>query len=1072
MNVLLNELKISKPVSTNYSFKIKTKSSIPIETVLNNSIDDEKVKEKLEKYHTVFVKSRRHPLVKSTKSKRKKSTLHVDKVQIENIVKTDEYMVMKVTPTSKSVLVKSIKNDDDDEQKQKQNQSQNNFKNFENNVSFKKYSLNNINGLIPSKQLPFKLKASPYYLNNRKTFIQFMNRLLLPYKKKNDETTLSCDKSANLEFELLPHQKLIQEYLNIYTPYRGLLLYHGLGSGKTCSSITIAEGFKSDKQVIVMTPQSLNKNYREELQYCGDILYKKLQYWEFVEVKPNTDLETYFVEIFHLKKEFIQKQKGVWIMHKSKPANYKTFSSKEQKMIDKQVTQMIESKYQFIHYNGLRRNKFAIMTKNFTVNPFHNKVIVIDEAHNFVSMIVNKINKGNREALVYILYEYLLSAENCKIILLSGTPVINYPNEVAVLFNILRGYIYTLEMKLEIQTREKVNQSFFKNLLSGISTMDYINYNPSTTTLTITKNPFGFVNEKNNMKFKTVDGEIDMNTFTVEVMRVFNEKNIVVKESKKIDNLLLPELRDDFNSIFFKSDSGLITNENMFKRRILGLTSYFRSPQEQLMPRFNPNEDIIMVKVKMDNYQFSVYNEYRHIERKKEGKKRKKNEDFSSSYRGFSRMACNFVFPPFVKRPKIKNIFEVELEKESNEDGGEEKDDEEKEKEKDEDEEEDEDEEDEDHKIPYSQQITIALQKLKEQSKNIFAKDKLIQYGGKLLALCNQLEEKSDGLHLIYSQFKNLGGINIIKLVLEENGFAEFKLKRSGLSWDIEDDEKDVGKPKFVLYTGSETTEEKELIRNIYNGNWDVIPLHIRNKLKSISNHNKNGEIIQVFMITSSGAEGISLKNTNYIHIVDSHWHPVRREQVIGRARRICSHEELPKEKRFVKVFMYLMELTDEQIRLDESKELRKFDISKEDKYKYNTTDEYLHEISERKKRTNESILKAIKESAIDCAVYDDKDVNCFTFPRTTHQTFSYTPSIDKEEVDMVEDINKKRTVFSGKVVTVKGIKYVMQIDDKGNRTNMIYDLKSYHIAKKDKSGRYQPQFVGRLDGGEIVSES
>ena len=361
---------------------------------------------------------------------------------------------------------------------------------------------------------------------------------------------------------------------------------------------------------------------------------------------------------------------------------------------------------------------------------------------------------------------------------------------------------------------------------------------------------------------------------------------------------------------------------------------------------------------------------------------------------------------------------------------------------------------------------------MKEQSKNIFAKDKLVQYGGKLVALCNQLQEKTESLHLIYSQFKNLGGINIIKLVLEENGFAEFKLKRSGLSWDIEDDEKDVGKPKFVLYTGSETTEEKELIRNIYNGNWDVIPLHIRNKLKSISNHNKNGEIIQVFMITSSGAEGISLKNTNYIHIVDSHWHPVRREQVIGRARRICSHEELPEEKRFVKVFMYLMELTEEQIKLDESKELRKFDVSKEDKYKYNTTDEYLHEISEKKKRTNESILKAIRESAIDCAVYDNKDMNCFTFPRTTHQTFSYTPSIDKEEVDMVEDINKKRTVFSGKIISVKGTKYVMQIDDDGNNTNMLYDLKSYHIAKKDKLGRYQPQFVGRLDGGDIVSES
>ena len=35
------------------------------------------------------------------------------------------------------------------------------------------------------------------------------------------------------------------------------------------------------------------------------------------------------------------------------------------------------------------------------------------------------------------LYEYLLSAKDAKIVLLTGTPVINYPNEFAILFNIL-----------------------------------------------------------------------------------------------------------------------------------------------------------------------------------------------------------------------------------------------------------------------------------------------------------------------------------------------------------------------------------------------------------------------------------------------------------------------------------------------------------------------------------------------------------------------------------------------------------------------------------------------------------
>ena len=46
------------------------------------------------------------------------------------------------------------------------------------------------------------------------------------------------------------------DYINLYTPYRGLLIYHGLGAGKTCASIAIMEGIKSFKKVIIMTPAS------------------------------------------------------------------------------------------------------------------------------------------------------------------------------------------------------------------------------------------------------------------------------------------------------------------------------------------------------------------------------------------------------------------------------------------------------------------------------------------------------------------------------------------------------------------------------------------------------------------------------------------------------------------------------------------------------------------------------------------------------------------------------------------------------------------------------------------------
>lgn len=124
----------------------------------------------------------------------------------------------------------------------------------------------------------------------------------------------------------------------------------------------------------------------------------------------------------------------------TKPSNYETELTPSQRVrVDRQIDEMINTKYDFINYNGLRAEKLKSMTDGYTRNPFDNAVIVIDEAHNFVSRIVNKLKRAT--SMAYRLYHFLLSAQNAKVVLLTGTPIINYPNEIAVLFNILRGNI-------------------------------------------------------------------------------------------------------------------------------------------------------------------------------------------------------------------------------------------------------------------------------------------------------------------------------------------------------------------------------------------------------------------------------------------------------------------------------------------------------------------------------------------------------------------------------------------------------------------------------------------------------
>ena len=162
---------------------------------------------------------------------------------------------------------------------------------------------------LPKKKQNVIYKVSSYYMNNREIFINFINSIFEPYRDQvlDDSDAITCDTigSVTEEFSLLTHQKIVRDYLNLYTPYRGLLLYHGLGSGKTCTSIAIAEGMKSTQQIIVMTPASLRRNYIEELKKCGDALYKKNQFWQWID-DPRA-IET-LSSVLSLSMEYIHKK--------------------------------------------------------------------------------------------------------------------------------------------------------------------------------------------------------------------------------------------------------------------------------------------------------------------------------------------------------------------------------------------------------------------------------------------------------------------------------------------------------------------------------------------------------------------------------------------------------------------------------------------------------------------------------------------------------------------------------------------------------------------------------------------
>jgi hypothetical protein len=309
----------------------------------------------------------------------------------------------------------------------------------------------------------------------------------------------------------------------------------------------------------------------------------------------------------------------------------------------------------------------------------------------------------------------------------------------------------------------------------------------------------------------------------------------------------------------------------------------------------------------------------------------------------------------------------------------------------------------------------------------------------------------------------------MLKLIFEMNGLAEFKLKRaSGGEWSVEDVPGSEGKPRFVLYTGTESIEEKEIVRNIYNNSWEFVPPELAASLRLKYENNLYGAAIKVLMITAAGAEGINLKNTRFVHIVEPHWHMVRTEQVVGRARRICSHEELPEAQRTVKVFIYLSVFSNAQKTDDKNIELRIRDVSREDGKTPLTMDEILFEGAVIKDRINQQVLRAVKETAMDCSLYaagnKKENLVCYGFGAVRSNNFSSMPTLEGDMEDTSEGAVVRTEELVLQSVTLKGVLYKI---DRTN--NNLYDAKSVERAKTHVSDL---QYMGRLvqqDDGYVI---
>jgi len=985
---------------------------------------------------------------------------------------------------------------------------------------------------------------------HRKAFVNWVNNVF--YERIKD---------LNSDSPLKIYQTLVQQYLSYETPYRGLLVYHGLGTGKTATAISLAEGLRGQMRINTLLPASLETNFIGEIM--GDKVKGKMGWgkdelnidnnWSFVKISEIDDdfkdsykldgkvLRIIQNETVRAVKQYEDKElekraksiRGFFIPDKN-GTKYEDLEKEQQEFLKKELEYLIKTKYNFIHYNPFPKvktdhiktgdddkddaeededlylldedQKKKVLTnnmkivkdlekrlkynkKNFNVeSPFYGECVVIDEVHNFVREILNPASKPSK-----VFYEWIVNAENVKLVFLSGTPVINKPSEIAVLYNMLKGLIkiYTFTIKSDLNVEDVIrrcNEVFYKN--PSLIELFYVEKKMGKIVISFIQERTGFEslmdpNDKNEVVYTVQSKKEDFKHFNVFINEIYDglheifdeedivpsketyndlsprvksgllrgkhtiydkELNIVFNRKQKLFDILEDDVltdmtnNDNFMRYFFEGRDEMPEMKRiLMKRMLMGLTSYYPIDRSSIVdmpivvePEYLPsgleNHKIVqklnVVPCMMSQTQFEKYMEMWSKEKSIDALARMRgyDEDSPFHYHMRTRQSCNIVYLDDDFRTTKKT---------------------------------------EDNKELIEDMKAKAYQKILDDNSLGIDKD-LKNLSPKMFQIMNNINKfmkdgKPTGKILFYSDFRSDGGSEAFELVLKSNGYQKF---------DTKDPQKEKGK-RYTFITGSEGPDERSVSKEYFN-----------------DETNKHGEYIQIMIISSAGAEGISLTCVRQVHILEPFWNYVRIDQVLGRAIRMRSHTQLPKEDRNVEQYLYLStlpkgdnlesvykslkadenhtwlipEFTEENIKVELNKpEYKDFKEVLDSIIRVNvdtggeSADNHLFEIMERKYRVSLEINSVIKESSLDCIQHtrDDPELNdkCIRFSDKLSGEIAYFPGISAKVLENIDIVQLKAKYL----YHIKPNVYVISAsNDEGNNLFIYYEYLSTEEKEPD----------------------
>lgn len=228
--------------------------------------------------------------------------------------------------------------------------------------------------------------------------VKFKKYKLQPSNEKMEHI---CQPSS---FKLQPQQLFLRDYFTQSNGNKGLLVYHKIGAGKTCTAITIAEALKKKMNIVIVLPAALIGNFKDELRgECGGYM---------------TDTERQELSTLSPKDKVYQK-----------------ILSKTDERID-------------IYYTIYSYHKFVELCQANKIH-LNNTLLIIDEIQNMIS---------DNGPFYKNLHKVIKQSDNkTRIMLLSATPMFDKPEEIALTLNLLK-------LKHDIPVGSNFNSMFLKSV--------------------------------------------------------------------------------------------------------------------------------------------------------------------------------------------------------------------------------------------------------------------------------------------------------------------------------------------------------------------------------------------------------------------------------------------------------------------------------------------------------------------------------------------------------------------------------------------------------------------------------